>query len=203
MKVPVTILGEKKAAGDIDLGWLAKAQASPLLMAQVIHTDQQRRRIRRAHTKDRAEVRGGGKKPWKQKGTGRARHASIRSPLWVGGGTTFGPRSRHEYKNRLPLAMRRRALNGMLGEALRTERLQIVRLPETIPTKTREFARLVPTELRSLLLIVAAEHSVALQRIGRNVPAVTVKDVAQVTVADLVGAQQIWFDEAALSSWKK
>src|SRR3989344_5071289 len=107
--LPVKNLAGKKV-GEMDMGWASESTASAILLAQVLHTDVQHARIRRAHTKDRSEVRGGGRKPWKQKGTGRARASSIRSPIWVGGGITFGPRSRHEANKRLPAAQRRKAL---------------------------------------------------------------------------------------------
>lgn len=72
-----------------------------------------------AHTKDRSEVRGGGKKPWKQKGTGRARHGSIRSPIWVGGGITHGPRADKDYSKRIPRGMRSKALAVALSKKFR------------------------------------------------------------------------------------
>ena len=72
-----------------------------------------------AHTKDRGEVRGGGKKPWKQKGTGQARHGSRRSPIWVGGGITHGPRSDKDYSQTIPRKMRVKALYTALSQKLR------------------------------------------------------------------------------------
>src|SRR3989344_4420590 len=104
-QLPVVVMGEQKQ-GEAPLPDFLTGTVSPLLLAQVRHTQRKRSRVRRAHTKERAEVRGGGRKPWKQKGTGRARHASTRSPIWVGGGTTFGPRVRKERVLRIPQAMK-------------------------------------------------------------------------------------------------
>src|SRR5438874_10125931 len=76
-------------------------------------------------TKTRAEVRGGGKKPWRQKGTGRARHGSIRSPIWMGGGVAHGPKPR-DYEMRVNKKMKRAALRGALTDALRSGKLAVV-----------------------------------------------------------------------------
>lgn len=196
--LPIKSLAGKKVA-EVDMGWCASGTASPLLLAQVVHTDEQRTRIRRAHTKERAEVRGGGRKPWRQKGTGRSRHGSSRSPLWVGGGTTFGPRSRHEYLLRLPTSMRRRALRAALGEAFRENRVGVLRMSaDEIPTKTRDFADKLPEDMRSLLIITTPERYAALHRVAANVPGVTILPVPAVTVTNLVSAQTLWLDEEAL-----
>ena len=82
-------------------------------MHQVVVAYEANRRAGTAHTKTRAEVSGGGRKPWRQKGTGRARHGSIRSPLWVGGGVTFGPRSSRNYQQKINKSVKEQALKAI------------------------------------------------------------------------------------------
>jgi len=89
------------------------------LMHQVVHSMLDNARTPTAHVKDRGEVRGGGKKPWRQKGTGRARHGSIRSPIWKGGGVTHGPRKDKDYSRAIPKKMRAKALFMALSKKLR------------------------------------------------------------------------------------
>jgi large subunit ribosomal protein L4 len=91
-----------------------------------------------ADTKDRGEVRGGGKKPWKQKGTGRARHGSTRSPIWVGGGVTHGPSSAKNYKRKISKKMRAQALFSVLSKKLKNEEILFVDTLSTSNIKTKD-----------------------------------------------------------------
>lgn len=170
-----------------------KVEVSPMLLAQAVHTLDKRARIRTAHTKDRAEVSGGGKKPWKQKGTGRARHASIRSPLWTGGGRVGGPRTRKERVGELPRRMSRKALAGALGWHVAQKSLEFVKIAGEI-FKTKD----VVSYLSEPGLLVVGDQNRSVMRAARNVQRLSVMPVGQVTVKDVLGANRVWVDEAAL-----
>src|SRR5437868_4100503 len=95
------------------------ARWNSVLVKQVLEAQLANRRIPWAHTKSRGEVRGGGKKPWRQKGTGRARHGSTRSPLWVGGGVTHGPRNDKNFERKVNAKMKAKALYTILSRKLK------------------------------------------------------------------------------------
>ena len=103
-----------------------KAKWTPILIKQALLTQKANSRQNLAHTKDRAEVSGGGKKPWRQKGTGRARHGSIRSPLWSGGGVTFGPRKEKNFSRKINKKMKRLALFSVLSRKIKDENFKVV-----------------------------------------------------------------------------
>lgn len=200
-KVPVRQFGSDKTETMSTPAWLT-TQAADALIAQAVHTQRKRVRIRRAHTKGRAEVRGGGRKPWKQKGTGRSRHGSRRSPIWVGGGITFGPRSRHELVRPMPRVMRKRALAGALSAAHSAGHFSVIRFNE-VPAKTKDFLQSLGSDIRGLLIVVPTDQWVALQRVTRNVPGVHVVRAQQLTVTDVAAAREVWVSESAMGELEK
>ena len=112
---------EAKKNGTIDLpdSLFAGEKSKDQTVKQVILAIMNSKRIANAHTKTRGEVRGGGRKPWKQKGTGRARHGSIRSPIWVGGGTTFGPRNDRNWTDKVNKKVLKQVLSSVMTEKLK------------------------------------------------------------------------------------
>ena len=154
---------------------------------------------RRAGTKaqkTRAEVRGGGRKPWRQKGTGQARAGTIRSPLWVGGGRTFAAKPR-DFAQKVNRKMYRAALRSVLSELLRQERLVLttefaVGAPKTkaLPTKRADH-----DGASGLLVVEAINENLWLA--ARNLPNIDVVDVASVDPASLVGADKVLMTAAA------
>lgn len=140
-----------------------------------------------ADTKDKGEVRGGGKKPWKQKGTGRARHGSIRSPIWKGGGVTFGPLTDRNYKQKINKKMSRRAVAMSLSEKVRSG--EIIVLEDLISSgKTKEMAALrkaLPGMGKTTLFLVP-EMVADITKSIQNLPQSEIKKAVDVNVMDLM-----------------
>ena len=159
-----------------------------------------------ASTKTKGEVRGGGKKPWKQKGTGRARAGSIRSPLWVGGGITFGPKPR-SYKTSLP----KKARNIAVAQAIASKGENIIlikKLPELKEIKTKEFLSQINamgTMERPLLLIYGHdEHGCEkVKKSSANIPDVMVCEQSLVGTFDILKANTIIITETAMTELEK
>lgn len=151
-----------------------------------------------ACTKTMGEVAGSGKKPWRQKGTGRARSGSSRSPLWVGGGTIFGPRPR-SYAYRLPRSARRTALCAALALKQRQGELTVVSnltLPE--PKTKRMLEILSRLELGDNVLVVIAEADANIEKSARNLPRVKVLRSEGLNVYDLLRYRNVLFTQQAL-----
>lgn len=139
------------------------------LLAQALHVYFNNASTHLAHTKTRGEVRGGGRKPWKQKGTGNARAGSKRSPLWVGGGTTFGPRSR-DAKLDLPRKMRKAALISALSQKAADGSIKVISGFEKIQPKTKVMVNLfTKLETKIPTLVVLAEKNKNVGLATRNI----------------------------------
>ena len=146
--------------------------------------------------KTRAEVRGGGRKPWNQKGTGQARAGTIRSPLWVGGGRTFAAKPR-DFSQKVNRKMYRAALRSVLSELLRQERLVLTTEFAVGAPKTKELkAKLADLDVANGLIVVEAFNE-NLWLAARNLPNIDVVDAASVDPAVLVGADKVLMTAAA------
>lgn len=153
-----------------------------------------------AVTKTRGLVRGGGKKPWRQKGTGRARFGSTRNPIWRGGGITFGPTGEENYSQRLNTKAKRLAIRQALSLASHAGKIIVI---EDVASKgkTAELAKLL-TKLganRSALIVVD-QKTPELMRAGRNLPMVRIVSARYVNVYDVLNADCIIFSQAALQT---
>jgi large subunit ribosomal protein L4 len=156
------------------------------LLHEVVRYQLARRRQGTAHTKNRAAVRGGGRKPWRQKGTGRARAGSSRSPLWRGGGTVFGPMPR-TFAFSMPKKKRRAALCSALSLKVREQAFRVIERFEIPQPKTRQVVQMVRyfTEQPKVLLLVGEPHEF-LHLSARNIPQVKVLPVVGLNVYDLL-----------------
>jgi len=150
-----------------------------------------------AQQKSRSDVSGGGVKPWRQKGTGRARAGTIRSPIWTGGGTTFASRPR-DYTQKINRKMYRAAMRSILSELVRQERLVAVESIGVDAPKTKELAgKLAEMGLDKVLIVTdAADDNLYLA--ARNLPGVAVCDVASADPVSLIGFDKVLMTTAAL-----
>ncbi len=144
-KIQAKIYNQKGAiAGEINLPekvFGAKWRSD--LVHQVVESMRSNKRAGTADTKDRGEVRGGGKKPWKQKGTGQARHGSSRSPIWVGGGVTHGPLAEKNYKRKISKKMRAQALFSVLSKKLKDNEIIFVETLSVPSIKTKDAVKVM------------------------------------------------------------
>ena len=146
--------GEVK--GEIEIPKFLQIKWNPLLVKQVVDSILANSRQVIAHTKGRGEVAGGGRKPWKQKGTGRARQGSIRSPLWKGGGVTFGPKKETDYSKKINKKMLKKALLVALAKKAEDGELKLVESFEMVSPKTKAVAGMIKsiTGGKSALILI-------------------------------------------------
>ncbi|KLV24130.1 50S ribosomal protein L4 [Niallia circulans] len=188
-----------KQAGDIELNesvFGIEPNKSVLFEAVVM----QRASLRQGthKTKIRSEVAGGGRKPWRQKGTGRARQGSIRSPQWRGGGTVFGPVPR-SYSYKLPKKVRRLAIKSALSTKVLEENILVLQSLAFEAPKTKDFKAVLgnlSVEKKALIVTADLDENVALS--ARNIPGVTVVTASGITVLDVLNHDKLIMTKAAV-----
>lgn len=178
---------EGKEAGALELSEkIFNFPWKPQLVHEAMRTSRQNQRKNSAHTKDRSEVSGGGRKPWRQKGTGRARHGSIRSPIWIGGGVSHGPRGERMYSLKINKKARREALFSILSQKLRENEVLFLDNLKIDEAKTKKGSKLLKNISKisgfekvdpkaSTLVILGQKDRTALRAL-RNIPNVTVSE---------------------------
>ncbi|HYS93249.1 MAG TPA: 50S ribosomal protein L4, partial [Candidatus Acidoferrales bacterium] len=174
------------------------------LLHQAVTRELADRRTGTHDTKGRSEVSGGGRKPWKQKGTGRARQGSIRATQWKGGGKPFGPTPR-KYDKKMPTEMRRSALRDALaakiasGEVVVVDRLGLAEAKtKTLTSRLKELG--LP---QAPILLVVSERSQGLDRAARNVPWLSVETPMHASVYQVLRNERVLFERAALLSMQE
>lgn len=173
------------------------------LLHQVVTSFASNIRQNIAHTKNRGEVRGGGKKPWKQKGTGRARHGSIRSPIWKGGGVAFGPRSDRNFSHKINNKMKQQALSISLASKLADNELVVVDSLNSSENKTKQahknlikilsdvFSAKVNQKIPTSLIIVSDSESAEVVRTFSNIPNVTIESIRNINASEVLANKYI------------
>lgn len=186
-------------AGSIDLPEnIFGLQWNADLVHQVAVAMQSNARANTAHTKDRSEARGGGRKPWRQKGTGQARHGSRRSPIWRGGGVTFGPRSERNYDKKINKKMRSKALFVALSQKLRDGQIIFVESLNSVSGKTSDLQKTLTsfegiagfetlnTKKHNNVFMATVEPKEELKQGAANISHLTVADIANLNVVDVL-----------------
>jgi large subunit ribosomal protein L4 len=189
------VLGERPLPAE-----LFEAAVNVPVMHQVVVAGMAAQRSGTHSTKTRAEVAGGGRKPWRQKGTGRARHGSIRSPLWVGGGVAHGPKPR-DYRKRINKKMKRAALRSALSDAAQTGKLAVVQNLAFDEPKTRDaVAVLEALGLAGRVLVVIDGPDEPIEKSFRNVDNVKIDYPGNLSTYDLLFADRVLFTSEALDA---
>jgi large subunit ribosomal protein L4 len=186
--------------GELELSpEIFEAEVNEKLLFDVVQMLLAARRRGTASTKTRAEVRGGGRKPWRQKGTGRARHGSIRSPIWTGGGITFGPSPR-KYRYLLPKKMRRAALRSALTSRLADKGITVLNELKLTAPKTKEIVQILNNlGLGGSVLLVTGEADSNIYKSARNIPGVDTAVAGMLNVLDILNHDALLLTKDAVA----
>lgn len=175
------------------------AKVNEVLLYEALKAQASSRRRGTASTKERSQVRGGGRKPWRQKGTGRARAGSIRSPIWKGGGTTFGPHPR-DYSYSLPKKARRKSLRCALSSKFKEKKILVLDNIKLKEAKTKRMANIL-ANLRSgkKPLLIIEEKNEKARKAARNIEGIKVLSPNSLNVYDLLHHDRLILTKEALT----
>jgi large subunit ribosomal protein L4 len=190
--------GVETGTVDLDEG-IFGIEPNTAVMHQVVTAQLAAKRAGTHSTKTRAEVRGGGAKPWRQKGLGRARHGSIRSPQWVGGGVAHGPKPR-DYSQRTPKKMKRLALRSALSARAAEGQVKVVETfdPWDVPKTKRAVALLEAMGVTGKVLLIAEDHERTAITSFRNLEHVTAINLGQANTYDVLWADTVIMSKGTL-----
>jgi len=187
------------AVGEIDLNDdVFGVEVNEAVLHQVVKMQLANKRQGTQSTLTRAEVRGGGRKPWRQKGTGRARHGTIRSPIWRKGGVVFAPKPR-EYRFTIPKKIRRLAMKCALSSKLKDQQLMILNALSLPAPKTREMAGVLKNlNVSGKALLVLAGNDKSVERAVRNIPGIKLAFTNTLNVLDILNYEKFIATEEAV-----
>ena len=174
------------------------------LVHQVLISQNANKRQVSAHTKDRSDVRGGGRKPWRQKGTGRARVGSIRSPLWRGGGVTGGPTNEKVYEKTVPAKMRKKAMFMVLSEKVKNNLLVVLDELKMEKPKTKEMSVMIsklPAKVASRLVVNSEGKNIFMS--ARNIKKTGVTETRNLNVAELLNYKYVLITKDGIKELEK
>jgi large subunit ribosomal protein L4 len=191
-----------QAVGETTLKGVATLEGDKGVQAlkEVVVAQAANARLGTHSTKKRGEVRGGGKKPWRQKGTGRARHGSIRSPIWTGGGVAFGPKPR-DYSKKINRKVKDLALQRALQERVQDGSIAVVQKLELATGKTRDLSALIgKLAPDGTVLVVDTAVAATVERAARNLARVTLQRASDLNPTDLCKYDRYIVTQAALDA---
>ncbi|MBI3627703.1 MAG: 50S ribosomal protein L4 [Candidatus Sungbacteria bacterium] len=201
-----------KEVGEMELPKVFDVPINKDLLYQVVTSQEANQRIVRGKVKDRAEVRGGGKKPWRQKGTGRARHGSIRSPIWKGGGVTHGPTNERNFAKKINKKMASRAIAMILGAKAKDGEIIFIDTLEIQSGKTKDAMSVIKSlaSHKSLLpilhkksVVLVPEHESKTEQAFRNISSVEVGSPSRITARELMLGKFLVMPRLAIETLEK
>ena len=191
---------DRQQVGDIALNdYVFGVEVNGALLHQAVVMQLASQRLGTHATKTRAMVRGGGRKPWKQKGTGHARSGSRRSPVWVGGGTVFGPHPR-SYAFSMPRKQRRLAIRCALSDKVQSSDIFVLDALDFEAPKTKEVVKLLKAfDVDKKALIITADETENVERSSRNIPGVKAIHTMGLNVVDILNHDKLFITKDAVS----